>query len=87
MGFQVSIKTALSKLNNKVEFLQPVYEAISNSLEAHAKNICVVFDVDDMQASLSEEISDVNRINGFTITDDGDGFTETNIQSFGDSLG
>ncbi len=84
MGFQVSIKTALSKLNNKVEFLQPVYEAISNSLEAHAKNICVVFDVDDMQASLSEEISNVNRINGFTITDDGDGFTETNIKSFGE---
>lgn len=37
MGFQVSVKTALSKLNNKVEFLQPVYEAISNSLEANAK--------------------------------------------------
>ena len=84
MGFQVSVKTALSKLNNKVEFLQPVYEAISNSLEANAKNICVEFCVDNLQTNLSKEISEQERINGFTITDDGDGFTDTNIESFGE---
>lgn len=84
MGFQVSVKTALSKLNNKVEFLQPVYEAISNSLEAHAKNICVEFSVDNLQTNISKEISELERINGFTITDDGDGFTDENIKSFGE---
>jgi len=52
MGFQVGVKTALSKLNNRVEFLQPVYEAISNSLEAHANNIFIDFKVDDLQINL-----------------------------------
>lgn len=84
MGFQVGVKTALSKLNNKVEFLQPVYEAISNSLEANAKNICVEFSTDNLQTNISKEISEPERINGFTITDDGDGFTDTNIESFGE---
>lgn len=82
MGFQVGVKTAVSKLNNKVEFLQPVYEAISNSLEANAKNICVEFSVDNLQINISEEIAEAERINGFTIIDDGEGFTNDNIKSF-----
>lgn len=82
MGFQVGVKTAVSKLNNKVEFLQPVYEAISNSLEANAKNISIEFSVDNLQINISEEIAEAERINGFTIIDDGEGFTENNITSF-----
>ena len=82
MGFQVGIKTAVSKLNNKVEFLQPVYEAISNSLEAHAHNISVEFSVDNSQINISKEISSSEKIKGFTITDDGEGFTKDNIESF-----
>lgn len=82
MGFQVGIKTAVSKLNNKVEFLQPVYEAISNSLEAHAHNISVEFSVDNSQINISKEIASSEKIKGFTITDDGEGFTKDNIESF-----
>lgn len=84
MGLSVGIKTAVSKLNNQVTFLQPVYEAISNSLEAHSKNIYVTFHTDISQINLSTEISKQAKINGFEIVDDGDGFNKKNRDSFGE---
>lgn len=84
MGLSVGIKTAVSKLNNQVTFLQPVYEAISNSLEAHSKNIYVTFHTDTSQINLSTEMSKQAKINGFEIVDDGDGFNKKNRDSFGE---
>lgn len=82
MVFVVNVKTAVSKLNNQVGFLQPVYESITNSLEANASKIRVEFDLDQDQQSLSLGGEPIHRINGFTITDNGDGFNRENIISF-----
>ncbi len=76
-GFvQADISTIIEKLAKDVKFLQPVYEAITNSLEAGAKNIVLSFDKD---FAVSEELS---KITGFSITDDGEGFTENNRKAF-----
>ena len=54
-GFvQADISTIIEKLAKDVKFLQPVYEAITNSLEAGAKNIVLSFDKD---FAVSEELS------------------------------
>ena len=46
-GFvQADISTMIEKLAKDVKFLQPVYEAITNSLEAGAKNITIAFSKD-----------------------------------------
>lgn len=78
MSLQVDVKTAIEKLSNKVHFMQPVYEAISNSLEAYATEIKLHFDVDE---SVLDGITS-KKINGFTIIDNGDGFTDENLDSF-----
>lgn len=59
-----------------VLFMQPLYEAISNSLEANADKIDIVLDCDKHLDGYS------SKINGFTITDNGDGFTVENRSSF-----
>lgn len=43
---QADISTIIEKLTKDVKFLQPVYEAITNSLEAGAKNITISFKKD-----------------------------------------
>ena len=78
---KVKIENVLKDLNNKITFLQPLYEAISNSLEANASNIDIIFE--------KEELLDIGKepkITGFTIIDDGDGFTNENIESFKEYL-
>ncbi len=76
-GFvQADISTIIEKLAKDVKFLQPVYEAITNSLEAGAKNITLSFSKD---LAITEELS---KITGFSITDDGEGFTENNRNAF-----
>lgn len=45
-GFSVSIATAIKRFGNKINFLQPMVEAISNSLEAGAKNVKVKLYID-----------------------------------------
>lgn len=83
MSFMVDVKTAVSKLNNNVSFLQPLFEAITNSLEANAHKIDVTVSVDDSQPMIKlDNKKQVYKINGFTISDDGDGFTSENIASF-----
>lgn len=76
-GFvQADISTIIEKLAKDVKFLQPVYEAITNSLEAGAKNITLAFSKD---LAITGELS---KITGFSITDDGEGFTKKNRDAF-----
>lgn len=76
-GFvQADISTIIEKLAKNVKFLQPVYEAITNSLEAGAKKISIEF---FKTAALQDEYA---KINGFSITDDGEGFIQKNIDAF-----
>ena len=85
MGFQVDVKTAVSRLG-QIDFLQPLFEAVTNSLEANADKIDISVSVDDSQLLLhlpnSENERQFYKISGFTVTDNGDGFTPENIQSF-----
>ena len=85
MGFQVDVKTAVLRLG-RIDFLQPLFEAVTNSLEANADTIDISIDVDDSQLLLrlpnSENKGQFYKISGFTVTDNGDGFTPENIQSF-----
>ena len=78
-GFNVSIATAIKRFNNHINFLQPLVEAISNSLEANAQNISIIFYTDKIQNLIDDRIK---KIESYSIEDDGDGFTDTNISSF-----
>lgn len=75
MAVRAEIKDVVSNISKNVVFLQPLYEAIINSLEAKATRITIVL--------YSETgTTQYGRINGFDITDNGEGFTEKNIQGF-----
>ena len=76
MGFEVDIATAVNRLNDKVTLQQAVCEAISNSLEANAKKVKVQFFLS------GENLIKEQQIFGFSIEDDGEGFTEKNRESF-----
>lgn len=85
MSLNVSVSTAVSKLNRRVPFMQPVFEAISNSLEAGATNIDVDFEsAADTQMSIEgeETLCNPKKVTGFTITYDGAGFDSRNIKAF-----
>ena len=73
-----NLKRAVETLAKKdLKFLQPMYEAITNSLESNSTSIVV----DIASETL---VSDTLRpkVIGFTISDNGDGFTKANIDSF-----
>lgn len=78
-NFNVSIATAVKRFGSKINFLQPMVEAISNSLEAGAKNINIRIYIDKSKTLLNEEC---NKILAYDIEDDGEGFTKNNIDSF-----
>lgn len=77
MSLTVDVKTVVSNLRSKVPFLQPLYEAVTNALEANATQITVI---------LEEEVLLLNetdaKITGFVVRDNGEGFTEKNVNSF-----
>ena len=76
MPLSVTIDTAVKKLNKNITFFQPIFEAISNSLEAGAENITVTFEQENALPDITPKII------GFSIQDDGIGFTETNRNAF-----
>jgi hypothetical protein len=76
-GISVKIRSIVTNLAKNVKFMQPVYEAIMNSLEAHADKVTIDF---SSAPSLNPELP--SSIDGFTITDNGDGFTTENQDSF-----
>lgn len=78
-GFDVPIPTAIKRFRSKIDFMQPLLEAISNSLEANAKNVKIKFFVDRSPLVTGQTI---NKICGYRIEDDGDGFNDKNIKSF-----
>ncbi|MFI3241236.1 MAG: ATP-binding protein [Alphaproteobacteria bacterium] len=77
MAFTVDTLTAVNRLNKKVHFLQPLFEAISNSLEAGATEISV-----NLEANEKILVDIPKKITGFSITDNGEGFTVENQESF-----
>lgn len=82
MAFEVSIDTALRKFK-KVPFIQPIIEAVSNSLEANASLVNVKFNVDRYtDRDLFGNECQLEKICSATITDNGDGFVEKNRNSF-----
>lgn len=74
----VEIESIVKNLNKDIMFIQPVYEAIVNSLEANADTIDVEF-FKDRQVSMD---SSCDKISSYSVTDNGDGFTEENVNSF-----
>lgn len=73
---QVQISSILRSFKSKIEFLQPVYEAIANSFEANAKTITIVFH------KRKDSTVPKNYVDSIDIIDDGEGFTDENIASF-----
>ena len=76
MPLSVTIDTAVKKLNKNITFFQPIFEAISNSLEAGAENITVTFEPENALPNITPKIV------GLSIEDDGVGFTKTNRDAF-----
>lgn len=73
---EVSTENIVEHLAKDVKFLQPVYETITNSLEANAKNIVIEFFIAPCLNGVEPNIS------GFKVIDDGDGFNKTNREAF-----
>lgn len=77
MAVYSHIKDIVSNLTGDTKFLQPLYEAIINSLEANATHI---------KMNLQEENNLFNdlhsEITGFSIEDNGEAFNEKNVKAF-----
>ncbi len=69
------VEDIIRNLGKDVKFIQPIYEAITNSLEANATNIEIVLHPDN--ALFGE-----GKLDGFEIIDNGEEFTKKNIDSF-----
>lgn len=74
----VEIESIVKNIGKDISFLQPAYEAIVNSFEANADTIDVEFFVDNQIALKNFQ----SKISSYQITDNGDGFTKDNIDSF-----
>ncbi len=68
----VDIESAIDNIASDVEFLQPLYEAIVNSVHSHSTKINIDIDYDKKS----------NYITSYCVTDNGDGYTHDNITSF-----
>ena len=74
----VEIDSIVKNLDNNIDFLQPLFETITNSFQAHAHNIVIKI----KESSILDIDNFIPTMIGFSIEDDGDGFTEDNIESF-----
>ena len=72
-NLEVSIKNLLKRFN-KTTFYQPLFETIINALDANATNI-------DIEV-IKIKNGDKYKIDGFIVKDNGDGFTEQNVNSY-----
>ena len=78
----INIENYVRRLRD-INFMQPLYEAIVNSLDAKATN--VVISIKDTIVK-DENKNDIKVMDGFEIIDDGEGFTEKNVDSFFEML-
>lgn len=67
---QVNINRAIKSIKEDINFYQPLYEGIVNSFQANANKIEIKFNIKD------------NYVIGYTIEDNGEGFTNDNIKSY-----
>lgn len=74
----VDVKDIVKNIGKNIDFMQPVYEALVNSLEAKANKIEIVF-FRDVQKSIDGECP---KLGSFTIKDNGEGFVFENRESF-----
>ena len=65
----VDVKDIVKNIGKNIDFMQPVYEALVNSLEAKANKIEIVF-FRDVQKSIDGECP---KLGSFTIKDNGEG--------------
>ena len=78
----------LTKINNilselkDIAFLQPIFEAVNNSLEAHASIIDITIHTSPWMFNEDEEALAQLAIESLSITDNGDGFNKRNLESF-----
>ena len=75
MSLVVNIKDIVKNLGKNTRFLQPLFEAISNSLEAKATKINIFL-------NSASDLFNEHFIKGFVIEDNGEGFTKENIDAF-----
>ncbi|WP_428077506.1 ATP-binding protein [Candidatus Avelusimicrobium alvi] len=75
------IKNILSELHG-ISFLQPIFEAINNSLEAKATDIKIHIKTVPWLFNAPEDTKNYKAIDSIAITDNGNGFNSENILSF-----
>lgn len=75
------IKNILSELHG-ISFLQPIFEAINNSLEAKATEIELHIKTTPWMFNEPEDQKNYKAIDSISITDNGTGFNSENIRSF-----
>ncbi len=73
----VTTKQILKKLPDNFKLTSVLEEAITNSIQANATEINIYFET--LPIDITEE---KRRVKNFTIVDNGDGFTDDNIDSF-----
>ena len=73
----VEIESIVKNLGENIKFLQPLYESITNSIESGSNRIVI-----ELFSSETLSTDMIPTMVGFSITDNGDGFTEENINSF-----
>lgn len=67
---QVNIERAIKSIGEDIDFYQPLYEGVVNSFQANAVNVQITFYAEN------------NYAIGYSVKDDGEGFTNDNIKSF-----
>lgn len=80
---KINIANYVKRLSN-ISFIQPLIESIINSLDAHSTKININFNKISRTEKTDKYTIKKEFIVGFTIIDNGDGFTEENIDAFFD---
>lgn len=80
---KINIANYIKRLKN-IDFMQPLIESVINSLDAGATSVDIIFDKQKRFETTKDGKKEEDFIVGFTISDNGEGFTEKNIESFFD---
>ena len=78
-NMEIDLQSEVNDFKCKRSVLQPILEAISNSIQANSSNICVSIHCDKELFIIKNKIFDITKVD---ITDNGDGFTQENIERF-----